>query len=159
MALALGQAQDLLRVLEEDVVVGVAAVEVEEAEVERGGARRLARLVRPCEAASSKRGRAGADIGSSDGEEDGDAGDQQRLREALDDGVDQGAEVGLGVEAAAEVDQGLAVVEALLIEDAVDAGLDHALERIEDEAGDDDGGQQAPDAEGCGSAGVDDLGG
>ena len=61
------------------------------------------------------------------GEEDGDAGDEQGLRQALDDGVEQGAEVGLGVEAAAEVDQGLAVVEALLVEDAVDAGLDLRL--------------------------------
>ena len=57
-----------------------------------------------------------------------------------------GAEIGLGVEAAAEVDQGLAVVEALLVEEAVDAGLDAALEGIEGEAGHDDGesGPQMP---------------
>ncbi len=80
------------------------------------------------------------------GEEDGDAGDEEGLGEAFDDGVDEGAEVGLGVEGAAEVDEGFAVVEALLVEDAVDAGLDGALEGLEDEAGGDDGGEQAPDA-------------
>ena len=67
-----------------------------------------------------------------DGEEDGDAGEQQRLRQALDDGVDESAEVGLGVEGAAEVDEGLAVVEAAAIEETVDARLNDALERIED---------------------------
>ena len=65
-------------------------------------------------------------------EKDGDAGDQQGLRQALDDGIEQGAQIGLGVEAAAEVDQRLAVVEALLVEDAIDACLDRALERIEE---------------------------
>ena len=64
----------------------------------------------------------------------------------------------MGVEAAAELDQGLAVVEAFLVEDAVDAGLDGAFERIEDDAGDDDGRQQAPDAQ-VGQAGMDDLAG
>ncbi len=90
------------------------------------------------------------------GEEDGDASDEKGLGETFDDGVEQGAEVGLGVDAAAELDQGLAVVEALLVEDAVDAGLNGAFERIEDDAGDDDGSQQSPDAE-VGEAGVDDL--
>ena len=81
------------------------------------------------------------------GEEDGDAGDEEGLRQALDDGVDEGAEVGLGVERAAEVDEGFAVVEALLVEDAVDVRLEEALDGLEDEAGGDDGGEQAPDFE------------
>ena len=72
------------------------------------------------------------------------------MRQALDDGLDEGAEVGLGVEAAAELDEGFAVVETLLVEDAIDAGLDHALERIEEQAGDDDGERRGPRREGCG---------
>ncbi len=94
------------------------------------------------------RGAAGRvrEAGVSCGEEDGDAGDEQGLREALDDGVDQGAKVGLRVERAAEVDEGFAVVEAASIEEAVDPGLDGALEGIKDEAGGDDDGEQAPDA-------------
>ena len=79
-------------------------------------------------------------------QEDRDAGDKQRLRKTLDDAVEEGAEVGLCVEAATEVDEGLTVVEALLIEDAIDAALDGAFERVEDQAGDGDGGDQAPDA-------------
>ncbi len=58
--------------------------------------------------------------------------DQQRLRQPLHDRVDQRAQVGLRVQAAAEVDQRLAVVEALLIEDAVDPRLNRPLQRIED---------------------------
>ena len=79
--------------------------------------------------------------------------------QALHDGVEQGAEVGLRVEPAAEFDQRLAIVEALLVEDPIDAGLDHALERIEDEAGDDDGGDAGPRRRGWAEPGVDDLGG
>ncbi len=67
--------------------------------------------------------------------------------QALDDGVEQGAEVGLGVEAAAEVDQGLAVVEALLVEETVDAALNAALEGIEGEPHHDDGDDRTVEAE------------
>ena len=104
---------------------------------------------RPCEAASSNTGaREGRGVGLGlRGEEDGDAGDQERLWQTLDDGVNQGAEVGLRVEGAAKVDQGLAVVEALLIEEAINPALDGALERVEDESGDKDDRKQAPEAE------------
>ncbi len=81
------------------------------------------------------------------GEEDRDARHQQRLRQPLDDGVEQCPQIGLRVQAAAELDQGLAVVEALLIEDAVDTGLNRPFERIEDEAGDDDRSQKSPRAQ------------
>src|SRR5665213_296995 len=154
VALALGQAEDGLRRVEEDVGVGAAAVEVEEVEVELlalGGAMReavrcdqsevlvLVHLVRV-------------------GEEDGDASDEEGLGQALDDGLDEGAEVGLGVETAAELDEGFAVVETLLVEDAIHAALDEALERIEEQAGDDDGGDEAPGAE-ARELGVYELGG
>ena len=76
------------------------------------------------------------------GEEDGDAGDQKRLRQALDDGVEQVAEVGLGAQAAAKLDQRLAIVVALAVENAVNALLDGALDGIEERRGDDDGGDQ-----------------
>ncbi len=63
-------------------------------------------------------------------------------------------EVGLGVQFAAEVDEGFAVVEALLVEERGRRGPGSALERVEEQAGDDDGGDQTPDAQ-AGQAGVD----
>ena len=155
-ALRLGQAQDLLGIFEEDMVVSARPVEVEEAHIERSqiGGLQIREAVRGGQIKVP-----GAAIGSSLSvrEEDGDAGYKQRLRQPLDDGVEQRAQVGLRVEAAAKLDQGLAVVEALLIEDAVDPSLNRALQRIEDEAGDDDGCEQAPYAEGWGSRAVNDL--
>src|SRR5579884_3807417 len=59
---------------------------------------------------------------------------QQRLRQPLYDRVQQRRQVGLRVQAAAEVDQRLAVVEALLVECAVHPCLDAPLEGIEGEA-------------------------
>ena len=110
--------------------------------------------MRPWDAARSKwRGRDAVAFG---GEEDGNAGDQKGLRETFDDGVEQGAQVGLGVQAAAKLDQRLAVVEALLIEDAIDAGLDGAFEGFEQDSGDDDSSQQTPDTQ-AGEAGVEHL--
>ena len=66
------------------------------------------------------------------GEKDRDPRNEQRLRQPFDDRIEQRAQVGLGIEAAAEVDERLTVVETLLVEDAVDAPLNTALKRIED---------------------------
>ncbi len=111
--------------------------------------------MRPCDAARSKC-LAGEGAFALRREEDGDARYQQGLREAFDDGVEQGSQVGLRVQSAAEFDQGLAVVEALLIEDAVYARLNGSLQRIEDEAGDDDCSEDVPTCAGPGQAGRDD---
>ncbi len=76
-----------------------------------------------------------------------DAGDEQRAREPVGYGGEHRVEIGFGAEAAAEFDQRLAVVVASAVEDAIDAGLNSALERIEKLRGDDDGGDEAPGAE------------
>src|SRR5712692_2696922 len=78
---------------------------------------------------------------------DGDARHQQSLRQAFHDGVEQSAQIGLRVQAAAELYEGLAVVEALLVEDAVYAGLNRSLERIEDQPRNDDRCKKAPYAQ------------
>ena len=54
-ALRLGQAQDLLRIFEEEMIVGARPVEVEEVDIETLQFRGLTDSLRPCEAASSKR--------------------------------------------------------------------------------------------------------
>src|SRR5215469_9856437 len=77
--------------------------------------------------------------------EDRDTGYQQSLRETLHDRIEQGAQIGLRIDAAAKLHQRLPVVKTLLIEGAIDPGLDHALQRIECNAGDDDCRQQAPE--------------
>ncbi len=134
--------------------MGAGAVEVEEADVEGAkiGGVEIGKAVGGGEVEVSRREAAFA-LG---GEEDCDARNEKGLGETFDDGVQQGAEVGLGVDAAAEFDEGLAVVEAFLIEDTVDAGLNGSFEWIEDDSCDDDGSQQSPDAE-VGEAAVDDL--
>ena len=91
------------------------------------------------------------------GQENRDPRDEQRLRQTLDDGVDQGAQVGLRVERPSEVDESLAIVETPAIEDAVDARLDGTLQRVEGEARNDDGREQAPGAQ-VGQARVNGLG-
>jgi len=90
------------------------------------------------------------------GEEDSHASDEQGLGEAFNDRVEQGAEIGLGVDAATELDERFAVVEAFLIEDAIHPCLNSALEWIEDDSCDDDGREQSPYAE-IGESGVNDL--
>ena len=122
-------------------------VEVEKAEIERGRLR--AEAVRGDEAEALS-----AFILA--GKKDGDARHQQCLRELEDDGVDERAKIGLRVEVAAEADQRLAVVEPLGIEDAIDPGLNPVLERVEEQAGDDDRGDEPPGAE-AGEPRVDNL--
>ena len=75
------------------------------------------------------------------GEEDCDTSDQKGLRKTLHDGVEQSAKIGLGVDAAAKLDESFAVVKTLLIEDTVHAGLNGAFEWIEGDSSDDDGGE------------------
>ena len=53
-------------------------------------------------------------------------------------------EVGFGAEAAAEFDQGLAVVVAMAVEGAIDPALNAALEGIEDGGRDEDGDAPGP---------------
>ena len=65
-------------------------------------------------------------------EKDGDASDEQRAGQLLDDGVEQRIEIGFGTEAAAELDEGMAVVVAMAIECAIDPALNAALEGIKE---------------------------
>ena len=78
------------------------------------------------------------------GEKDGDARHQQRARQLLDDRLEQRLQIGFGAEAAAELDQGLAVVVAMAVEGAIDPALNAALEGIEDGRCDQNGNDQAP---------------
>ncbi len=110
--------------------------------------------LRPCEAASWKDLAGAADAAGRDEEDD--ALDEKNLGEAVDDGAGERLKVGLRGEAAAELDERLAVVVALLVEDAVDAALDGGLDGVEDEGGGDDDGEDAPGFE-AGQAGVCDL--
>ena len=81
-------------------------------------------------------------------EEDGDARHQERAGQALDDGIEQGIEICFRAEAAAKLDQCLAVVVALAVKGAIDPALDAALERVEDGGGDKDGDPESPSAYG-----------
>lgn len=146
----------MLGVLEEDVIVGTGAIEVEEADIETMelGRVEIGEAVRGNEIEVS-RCKATFALGR---EKDSYASDEEGLGKALYDGVEQSTKVGLGVEAATELDEGFAVVKAFLIEDSVHARLNGTLERIEDDSGDDDGGEQSPDAE-IGESGVDHLAG
>ena len=110
----------LLRVFEKDVrVVDSGAVEVEEAEGQL--AYRSQRRASPCEAA--RRSTAGRF-----GEKDGDARNEEGAGQALDDGVEQGIEICFRTEAAAKLDESLAVVVLLAVEGVIDPALDAALE-------------------------------
>ena len=80
--------------------------------------------------------------------EDRDLSDGQGLREAVDDGREQGVEVGLRAESTAELDQRLPVVIALAVEELVDAFLNGALERIEEQRCEDYRGDETARAEG-----------
>src|ERR1700738_1017196 len=81
------------------------------------------------------------------GQKYGDPGYQQRLGQALDDGIQQGAQICLRVEASTEVNESLPVIEALLLEDAVDPRLNGSFEWIEDDSRNDDSGQPSVDGE------------
>ena len=129
--------QRLLRVLEEDVrMVRALAVEIEEAESQFPA---LGRTVegRPCERGKTqpsgalRRGRR-------------QPGTQKSARQPLDDRFEQGVQVGFGIEAAAEFNQGLAIVVLLPVEGLVDPTLNAALERIEDSGRDENGTSQRP---------------
>ncbi len=91
------------------------------------------------------------------GEKDGHPRHQQRLRQPVHDRAEQPAQIGLRAQAAAEGDQGLPIVVALMVEDPVDPVLNGAFERFEKLRGDDDGGDQAPCAR-AGQAGVHQFG-
>ena len=70
--------------------------------------------------------------------------------------MEQPVQVGLRAQAAAEGDQGLAIVVALAVEDPVDPVLNSAFEGFEKLRRDNDGGDQAPRAR-AGQAGVNHL--
>src|SRR6202041_2421476 len=69
-----------------------------------------------------------------------------RLRQPLHNGIEESSQVRLGIESATKLYESFAVIESLLIEDAVDPGLNCPLQWIEDDAGHDNGRHQAPDA-------------
>ena len=129
--LVLGQMEGLLRIFEEDVGVVRGVVEVEEAEGERAPSLAVLRGARP-RRASRERRPGQAQASGVLGDEDGDASHQQRARQLLDDRLEQRLEIGFGTEAAAELDERLAVVVAMAVEGAVDPALNTALEGIED---------------------------
>ena len=134
-----GQMQNLLGVLKENVRVIGGAIEVQEAKIEALRAftlwtRFLGKSVRGGEAQAARFA----------GQEDGDAGYEERAGQLLHDGVEQRLQIGLRTEAAAELDQGLAVVVAMAVEGAIDPSLNAALEGIEDRGGNQDGDHQSP---------------
>ena len=126
-----------MRVFEKDVGVRAGGVEVEEAEGQRalraggdavdGGVRFGGQAV--------SRGQAQPVLVFR--QEDRDARNQQGARQALDDGFEQGMEIGFGTEPAPELNQRLAVVVAVAVEDAIDPALDAPLQRLEN-CGDDE---------------------
>src|ERR1700733_6286814 len=154
-ALRFRQTQHVLRVLEEDMVVGARPIEVEEANVEGaqvGG-------VEVSEAMGGGQIKVPAAAGSPFAlrrEQDGNARHQQCLRQTFHDGIEQSTQIGLGVDATAKFNQRFTVVEAFLIEDTVNAGLNHSLQWIEDNGGQDDARDQTPGTE-VRQALVDDL--
>ena len=76
-------------------------------------------------------------------QEDGDPRYEKSSRQLVDDGLEQGLEIGFGTEAAAELDEGFAVVVAMTIEGSIDPALNAALEGIEDGHGDEHGNTRA----------------
>src|SRR5258708_6348219 len=129
------QVERLLGVLEKDVrVIVCSAIEIEEAEGQFAFGRGREQAMR-CSESQASRGL---------GKENGNTRNQQRAREPFDNGVEQSFKVGLGTEAAAKLDQGLAVVVFLAVERLVDPTLNPSLKRIEDRGGTDDGDDQAP---------------
>ena len=127
-----------MRVLEEDVSAGVRLIEIQKTEFR--AAFRGEELCR--QAVAGHQSIAAIERR----EEDGDACHQQRLRQPVHDGMEQSVQIGLRTQAAAEGDQGLAIVVALAVEDPVDPVLNGAFERFEKLRRDDDGGDQAPRA-------------
>ena len=139
-----GQVERLQRVFEEDVGVRAGGVEVEEAEGEcalGAGGDAVDRGVRLGRQAVG-RGQAKAVLVFR--QKDCDARYQQGARQALDDGFEQGMEIGLGTQAAAEFNQGLAVVVAVAVEDAIDPALDTTLQGLENRGDDQDREPQSP---------------
>jgi hypothetical protein len=127
--LFLGQVEGLLRVFEK-MWSGRRAVEVEEAEVE-------ARVVLRPRRLGVEAVRGGQDRRRGEGELVGSARKTatratSRVRAGARRWSEQGLEIGFGAEAAAELDEGLAVVVAMAVEDAVDPALEAALEGIEE---------------------------
>src|ERR1700712_4282310 len=146
MALGLRQTEDVLRILEEDMVVRTRSVEVEEGDIEPAqiGSLQIRETMRCGQIEVSSTAWSTVTLRC---EKDRDTGYKQCLRQTLHNGVEQGAQIGLRVDAAAKLHQRLAVVKTLLIEGAIDPRLNRPFQRFESYAGDDDGCQQAPDAE------------
>ncbi len=131
------EVERLLRIFEEEVRAGGGVVEVEEAEVEFVRQNIFGQAV--------ARGQVIA--AGVVGQKNSDAVDTEGAGQAIDDGLEQGSEVSEGAEAAAEGDEGGAVVVALAVEEAIDAGLDESLDGFEEKSGEDNGSERAPDAE------------
>ena len=72
-------------------------------------------------------------------QENREAIDQQGLRDAIEHGTDQRFEADFVGERAAEFDQGAAIIEAIAIEEAVEARLHPFAQGFDEESGDDDG--------------------
>ena len=143
------EVKHLLRVLEEDVGARVGLIEVEKAQ---------SRMAFPAQQLCRQTvGRHQPVAPVAIGEKDGHARHQQRLRQPVHDRAEQPVQIRLRAQAAAEGDQGLAVVVALMVEDPVDPVLNGAFERFEKLRRDNDGGDQAPCSR-AGQAGVNQLG-
>ncbi len=77
------------------------------------------------------------------GQEDRQAIDQQSARQPVDDRGEHLVEIGFGVQVAAKLDQRLAIVITLAIEELVEILLHPVLEGIEQQRGDGDGDHQS----------------
>src|ERR1700712_3109313 len=156
MALGLRQTEDVLRILEEDMVVRTRSVEVEEGDIEPAqiGSLQIRETMRCGQIEVSSTAWSTVTLRC---EKDRDTGYKQCLWQTLHDGVEQGAQIGLRVDAAAKFDQRLAVVKTLLIEGAVNPRLNRPFQRFEGNAGDDNGRQQTPETKLGGETAVYDL--
>ena len=119
------------------MVFGV--VEVEEAKIELDGANGAKSNSAGSDPVLCGSGFGGQPVGGGQtqaamllGEENRYARHQQRIRQLLDDRFEQRIEIGLRTEAAAKLDQGLAVVVAMAVEGLVDPTLNPAFERLKE---------------------------
>ena len=135
--------QRLLRIFKKDVRAGSGLIEVKKAQIERRDPSLHHKRVRGRAVAGGQRVAA---VARSE-RKTATRATRQRPREPIDDGAEQRTQIGLRAQAATELDQRLAVVVALAVEDAVDALLNGALERVEELRGNDDRGDQSPGAE------------
>ena len=142
-AFVLRQVQRLLRILEEDMRVAARLRRSRGSPTPARPGSRSGRgpcappMGRPCDAARRSRPLSSARKTAT-------ARYEQRPRQALDDRIEQGTEIGLRIQAAAELDQRLAVVVTLPVEDAIDPALDPPLQRFEDRSHHQDRDAEAP---------------